>query len=400
MSASLLHASSAVREPILDASGAPYGFELSAGSGTAAILEYLRTDEAATLARRRALFLPPHEDWFAPDVFAGLECKSLVVQLATVPGDDAAHIAGAVPALKALCARGVRIALPRAALKNVYAPWLELAAFVKLDAEAVSPQQFDSLLGFLQRQTRVQAIASNVESQQTYERLRTIGVPLFQGRWFAHVSPDPRGSLRPAQAVVIQLINMLQRDADVDEIAPLLKRDPSLSFNLLRMINSAASGLSFEVTSLQHAMMLMGQKRLFRWAASLMAMARPEGSAPALAHSAMMRGRLMELLAAELLPPEDGDAAFVCGVFSLLDALLDMPMAAALDSLALPEAVADALLRGTGLLAPFLALTKACEADDEAEFARAAEALHLSNHQVNWAHLQALAWAEELVGSW
>lgn len=103
-----------------------------------------------------------------------------------------------------------------------------------------------------------------------------------------------------------------------------------------------------------------------------------------------------QLLAAELLPPEECDNAFVVGVFSLLDTMLGVPLEKALESVALPESVMDALLRGTGVFAPFLELTKACESGDEVAFAKNADALHLSNRQVNWAHLQALTWAETL----
>ena len=146
--------------------------------------------------------------------------------------------------------------------------------------------------------------------------------------------------------------------------------------------------------------MILGQKRLFRWATMLLTMARGSGGAPAVATTAMVRGRLMELLAAELLAPQDCDNEFVTGVFSLLDAMLDMPMARALESLALPQPVADALLRREGMLAPFLALTEACENGDDAAFAEAADQLQLSSHQINWSHLQALAWAEELAQGW
>jgi c-di-GMP-related signal transduction protein len=104
----------------------------------------------------------------------------------------------------------------------------------------------------------------------------------------------------------------------------------------------------------------------------------------------------MELLAAEMLSPEECDNAFVVGVFSLLDTMLGLPMAQALESLALPEPVVDALLHQRGTFAPFLALTKACESGDEVAFALNAEALHLSNRQVNLAHLQALTWAEDM----
>ena len=64
----------------------------------------------------------------------------------------------------------------------------------------------------------------------------------------------------------------------------------------------------------------------------------------------------------------------------------------------LPEPVLEALLHRRGLFAPFLELTEACESANDEVFARTANALSLSNHQVNMAHLQALAWAEDLNG--
>jgi c-di-GMP-related signal transduction protein len=97
-----------------------------------------------------------------------------------------------------------------------------------------------------------------------------------------------------------------------------------------------------------------------------------------------------------MLPKEECDNAFVAGVFSLLDAMLGVPMDKALDAITLPESVTDALLHKKGPLAPILALTIACEQADDEAFARLATSLVLSNHQVNWAHLQALAWAESM----
>jgi c-di-GMP-related signal transduction protein len=169
-----------------------------------------------------------------------------------------------------------------------------------------------------------------------------------------------------------------------------------MSFNLLRFINSAGFGLSCEITSFRHAIMMLGLKRLFRWAALLMTTSRTGGAASAVGNMAVVRGRLMELLAAELLPQEECDNAFVTGVFSLLDTMLGIPLDKVLDSISLPESVSHALLHNTGILAPFLELTKACESADDVVFARTAEALQLTNQQVNGAHLQALVWAETL----
>ena len=179
-------------------------------------------------------------------------------------------------------------------------------------------------------------------------------------------------------------------------IEQLLKRDPTLSFNLLRFINSSGFGLQVEITSFKHAVMILGLKKLFRWAALLLTTSRNTSTPLAVGQTAVVRGRLMELLATEMLPPEECDNAFVVGVFSLLDVMLGVPLARALETVSLPESVIDALLHKKGRFAPFLELTIACESGDAAAFARAAAQLQLSNHQVNMAHMQALAWADDL----
>ncbi len=225
-----------------------------------------------------------------------------------------------------------------------------------------------------------------------------LGVTLFQGYWFAKPVLVTGQTIRPSQAVIIQLINLVRKQATTAEIEEILKRDASLSFNLLRFINSSGFGLSCEITSFRHAVMILGLKKLFRWAALLLTTSRASGVPAAVGMTAIVRGRLMELLAAELLPPEECDNAFVVGVFSLLDTMLGMPMDKALEAISLPESVVSALLLRRGVLAPFLALTIACETADDEAFANAANELSLSNRQVNWAHLQALAWAETLNG--
>ena len=134
---------------------------------------------------------------------------------------------------------------------------------------------------------------------------------LFQGYWFAQPTLIEGQTLRPSQAAILQLINLVRKQAGTTEIEEVLKRDPTLSFNLLRFINSAGFGLRTEVTSFKHAVMLLGLKKLFKWAALLMTTSTGGGVAPAVGTTAVVRGRLMELLAAEALPPEECDHAFV-----------------------------------------------------------------------------------------
>ena len=202
--------------------------------------------------------------------------------------------------------------------------------------------------------------------------------------------------MRPSQATIIQLLNLLRKQASPQDVEELLKKDPTLSFNLLHFINAAGLANEGEVTNFSQAVARLGMQKLFRWAALLMTTSRGSAAPPAVGSTAVVRGRLMELLAADLDMAAEAENAFIAGVFSLLDVMLEQPPAQALESVVLPATVRDALLDNDGPLAPLLAVAKACESGDDEQFAQAANALGLTNHQVNWAHVQALAWADSL----
>lgn len=309
---------------------------------------------------------------------------------------SAAEIAAAIPLFEGLRQRGFRLAFDQNLLRRAYVNWLPMASFIKLDMLTFPLENAQAFVKFARTHTTAKIVAEKVETQAQFEHMHELGVKLFQGFWFAKPDLVHTRTVRPSQAIILQLINLVRNQSSTAEIEDLLKKDPTLSFNLLRFINSSGFGLSCEITSFRHAVMILGLKKLFRWAALLMTTSRTGGSAPAVGQTAVVRGRLMELLASELLPAEEADNAFVVGVFSLLDTILGIPMDQALNSIALPQPVVDALLHRTGVYAPFLDLVLACESGDEEAFARNSDALHLSNHQVNWAHLQALAWADTL----
>ncbi len=395
------------RQPIVDAQRAVYGYELfdrttasdhhTAASDAALLFTALSNAGTEALVGKKTVFINCTHESLAGGHLELIHPEKVVLEVPPLAGDASAEdIEGRVSALQALRQRGFRLAFDQQVLRRPYASWLPLASFIKLDMQAFKPELAAPLVQFARAHSQATLIAEKVETAEQFQRMADLGVTLFQGFWFAHPVLVQTTIARPSQATTIQLINLVRKQASTAEIEELLKRDPALSFNLLRFINSSGFGLSCEVTSFRHAVMILGLKKLFRWAALLLTTSRAGGPPPVVGTTAVVRGRLMELLAAELLPPEECDNAFVVGVFSLLDVMLGMPLEKALESVALPDSVTDALLHGKGVFAPLLELTKACESGDEEAFARLAQELHLSNRQVNWAHLQALTWAESL----
>jgi c-di-GMP-related signal transduction protein len=398
--------SAIARQAILDKDRAVFGYELfdrsraatdhTAASDAAMLFNVLSHADNEVLLDRKTIFINCTHQTLAGGHLDLIHPDRVVLEIPPLPSATEEEVASYLQTLLETHKRGFKLAFDYTLLTRPYASWRPLASFIKLDLSKLTPDQVRSLAPLAQKHTRADLIAEKVETPEQYELVAGLGIKLFQGYWFAKPVVFSGQTMRPAQANIIQLINLVRKQASTSEIEEVLKRDPTLSFNLLRFINSAGFGLRSEITSFRHAIMMLGLKKLFRWAALLMTTSRTGGAASAVGSMAVVRGRLMELLAAELLPQEECDNAFVVGVFSMLDTMLGMPLEKALDTILLPESVTNALLHNTGILAPFLALTKACESADDEAFARTTEALQLTNQQVNWAHLQALAWAETL----
>ncbi|SDM19418.1 EAL and modified HD-GYP domain-containing signal transduction protein [Oryzisolibacter propanilivorax] len=327
-----------------------------------------------------------HLDLVQPD--------KVVLEVPPLGHAAADEVQARLPMLQALRARGFNLAFDHSVLQSAYAPWLPLADYIKLDLSVLARDQLAVLVGYAGRNSHAELIAEKIESAQQYDMVSSLGVQLFQGYWFARPTLVRARVLAPSQATTMQLLNAVRSRADVDAIEEVLKRDASLSFNLLRLINAAGLGMAREVTSLRQAVMLLGARKLFRWAALLLTAVRNSSTPPALGQTAVVRARLMELLARQLQAPEDGDEAFVIGLFSMLDQMLGLPLAEAVALLNLPLPVTDALLLRQGPLGRLLALAEACEHGDAEAFNRLAASLALDQARVNAAHLQALAWAD------
>lgn len=214
------------------------------------------------------------------------------------------------------------------------------------------------------------------------------------------ITARPAGSRAPPTPIDLQTVVELIRQVDAEEPAEklenTLKRDPSLGFKVLRYINSPAFGLSVEVSSFRHALMLLGYQRLKRWLALLLATASKEPNLRAAMFASVRRGLLMEELARQSGDQEMRNELFICGVFSLLDRLFQQPLAELLRTIPVPQRVHETLVDGTGPYVPYYRLVQAIEAESLYDFRECADALMMDVREINRAELRALAAAAEL----
>ena len=200
----------------------------------------------------------------------------------------------------------------------------------------------------------------------------------------------------PDVGLVVELMNGVDRDVPVARLEAILKRDPTLAFRLLRYLNSPGFGLSVEVTSFNHALMLLGPQRLKRWLALLLASSSKVVNARPMLFAAVRRGLLLERLAGDSDDAGLRSDLFICGIFSLLDRLLQQPMGSLLQSVPMPERVSQALHGQGGPLAPYLALAAAIEQESMLDIRECTERLFMAPAEVNRALLATLGAARQM----
>ena len=182
----------------------------------------------------------------------------------------------------------------------------------------------------------------------------------------------------------------------MSRLEAILKRDPTLAFRLMRYLNSPAFGLKVEISSFGHALMLLGYQRLKRWLALLLASSSKDANAKPSMYAALRRGLLMEELVRHNGDAELRGEMFICGVFSLLDRLLQQPLDELLSSLPVPERVRQALSGEGGAHLPYLDLVRAIEQESVLEIRECTERLFMGPAEVNRALLAALRAARQL----
>lgn len=247
--------------------------------------------------------------------------------------------------------------------------------------------------------SKARLVARDVPSIEDFQLAFNAGASFFQGSFITRREDWSSNKVGPNTARIADLLGRLRRDADIREIADVIKHDPGLSVRLMRYMNSASIGLRQEVTSIERALLQLGRDKLYRWL-MLLIYGADKGSArsSALLESALVRARMMELLG-ENRPAKEREALFLVGLLSLVDAVLQVPMAEAMSQLAVAPEIESAVLHGEGQMGDMLQLTIACEADDVEHMATYAEKCRIEPSEASTKHLEAFAWAMDLADS-
>jgi len=401
------------RQPILDRSEQLLAYELLFRSGlenVAAVADQVQatatvvTNAFSELAVGNALgpyrgFINVDRDFLFSDVIELLPKDAVTLEiLETVRPDEAV-----VARVRELRSKGFQFALDDViGLDADYDALLTLVDVVKVDIQPLSSEQIRALVDRV-RPTGARLLAEKIDSREQMEFCRELGFDLFQGYYFARPTVIAGRKLDHSQLALMRLMGVVLADGDTAELERLFKQEPGLTVNLLRLTNSVACGVRTHITSLRHAITVLGRRQLQRWLQLLLFACQHKPTSNPLLQLAATRGRLMELLADKLRgrTPELPEQAFMTGIMSLMPALLGQPIDDILGQLPVPPAMVQALTADSearpGLLGRLLMLAEAGESGDVARIEALLEALPgLSTAGLNDALAQALAWAGEI----
>jgi len=275
---------------------------------------------------------------------------------------------------------------------------LELADIIKVDVLNKSKEELKCITAGIQKYKALR-LAEKVDAKETYDFLRELGFDYFQGYFFARPENMAGRTLTPSKLSKLNILGEISgHDIDLDRSVDIVTNDPSLTYGLLRLINSAAFGLTKKIESVKHAAALLGSDRLVYWLRMVVLNELTDPEKPEeLFVLALTRGKTLEKLAEkEIIAKERTEKMFLLGVLSLLDIMLDTCFEVLLLHLPLSADIQNAYTYGTGRYALFIELLSSMEVNDIPRLKQIASQLGLDIPSVQQEYIEALQWADAI----
>ncbi len=329
------------------------------------------------------------------------DCASLLPRevavieiLESVEGDQEV-----LEACAALRRRGYLLALDDFAEREDTTALTRMADIIKVDFRATEPAEQEELM---QRYGRrgIRMLAEKVETQAEFERARKIGYTYFQGYFFARPVIVQGREVPGFKLNYLRILQEVHRpELDYRRLEALLKPEVSLTYKLLRYVNSAVFGFNRRIESIKEALVLVGENEVRKWV-SVVVLPQLAGNKPGeLVLTAVVRARFCELIAQPAGLGGRASELFLMGLFSLLDVMMDQPLEGLLEQLSVADDVRATLLESAppgDRIAGVYALVRANEQADWDALAANAASLAIPAERIPELYLEAVQWGDQV----
>lgn len=265
---------------------------------------------------------------------------------------------------KALKDLGFRLAIVDYANRPEHIVLLPYVDYVKIDLSITDTAKIPELTALIQKTTTAKIIADKVEEEALFLECKALGFDAYQGYFFAKPTILKGEQSQPDHMCLMRMIGMLLGDADLAELEELFKNSPGLTLGLLKLVNSVGvNGGREPVESIRQAIVMLGQKQMMRWVQLLLYASPNNAAGDAIMLQVASRARLMELMAEKVESYQDhfSDQAFMVGMLSLADTVIQAPIEEILNEIGLSDSLRNAIIDQTGTHGQLLKLAKDME---------------------------------------
>lgn len=388
------------RQPIFNRTMEVYAYELLYRSGDGNRAVFNDADQATTQVILNALiemgldsivgnamaFINLTRNFLVGNFPILLPSNRIVIEILETVESDARLI----EAVTVLRNKGFTLALDDVIALDRISPFTGIASIIKLDLMQIDRLDLpDMIAGVKSNGFRV--LAEKVETQADYNLCRRLGVDYYQGYFLCKPNVMRSQKMDSSRLVIMQSIAMLQNQkTNFTDLETIISRDVGLSYKLLRLSNSGYYSFTTEVKSLRQAISLIGLDTMRGWM-SLILMSSLVDKPPELTNIALQRAHMSESLAKIYGQPQP-EIFFLVGLFSVLDALMDQPMAQIIPDLNLSPTISGALMNYEGLPGFILKAIKAYEMGDWATV----KTLNIPDETLTNIYLESIKWTDIL----
>lgn len=297
---------------------------------------------------------------------------------------------------KDLFEKGYTLALDDYEHQSVWAHFFPYIKIIKVDVLASDLAEINKVKESIINFPHIKLLAEKVETYEQYNQALDLGFEYFQGFFFSKPEMVKTKNLSPSQMAMAELLYETSKpDLDLAAITSVFERDVSLSYKLLRYANSPLFKRGSEISTIKQALVILGSGELKRFIGLMFATNANPDKPTELIKIAMARAKFCELIAHEVKSPIDVSIAFLTGLLSMIDAILDESIENVLEKLPLAQEIKDTLLLKKGVLAALIKLVELIEHADWDKTTLVTEKLGLKKEQVVKCYNEAIAWADE-----
>lgn len=292
--------------------------------------------------------------------------------------------------------KGYTIALDDYIHQSVWHHFYPFIKIIKIDWQDTSIDTIKEVKNAIAAFPHIKLLAEKVETYEEYNLALNLGFELFQGFFFAKPEMVKTKNLSPSQMAMAELLYETSKpDLDLEGITAVFERDVTLSYKLLRYANSPIFRRRNEISTIKQALVTLGSAELKRFLGLMFATNVNPEKPSELINAAMTRAKFCELVSDDINARTDSSIAFLTGLLSLIDAIVDEDLETILAKLPLAQEIKDTLLTGKGVIAAILKLIGFIENAQWDKTSLVIEKLGLEKSDVVQHYHEAISWADE-----